>query len=571
MKRVYDKLKSTWLGSMLFRPMESLYTHLSRDLFFHIMVVAVIPSMLMGIGGYYQFKKMEEQRHKDQLEWQMRYTQKSVDNFLEEHMAALRLLFESYDIEQFDDQKKLQRIFAKLKRQFPSFIDLGLVNSTGFLDTYAGPYKLKGKDVSDEQWFREILVRGSLISDVFLGKEQIPQVLMAVKSPLSDKGEFWVVRATINSEALDKIVGAMNFEPKDDTFIISKRGFLQSASRFYGNILSRHNLPMNPIAQNIIFTQWENVQNEEAIVAYTSILNKDWVLIFVQPLSQKQKYLYPVLRVMIGVLIGGFVFVFMLTWLITRNFAVQLRKAEQEKVAILQKAEYTNRLASIGQLAAGVAHEINNPLAVINEKAGLMLDLTEMSDDFPNKEKFGDLLRSINVSVKRGRTITHRLLGFARQMYVTTDVIDINALMREVLSFLDNEAVRRNININLDLMEDLPTIESDRGQLQQVFMNIINNAMDAVNSQGEIGISTWLKDEETVGVKIRDNGCGIRQDKLKRIFEPFFTTKARDKGTGLGLSITYGIVAKLGGKISVESKVNKGTTFTIELPRSFKS
>jgi two-component system NtrC family sensor kinase len=443
-------------------------------------------------------------------------------------MAALRLLFESYDIEQFDDQKKLQRIFAKLKRQFPSFIDLGLVNSTGFLDTYAGPYKLKGKDVSDEQWFREILVRGSLISNVFVSEqEQIPQVLMAVKSPLSDKGEFWVVRATINSEALDKIVGAMNFEPEDDTFIISKRGFLQSASRFYGNILSRHNLPVNPIAQNIIFTQWENVQNEEAIVAYTSILNKDWVLIFVQPLSQKQKYLYPVLRVMIGVLIGGFVFVFMLTWLITRNFAVQLRKAEQEKVAILQKAEHTNRLASIGQLAAGVAHEINNPLAVINEKAGLMLDLTEMSDDFPNKEKFGDLL--------------------------------------------DNEAVRRNIKINLDLMEDLPTIESDRGQLQQVFMNIINNAMDAVNSQGEIGISTWLKDGGTVGVKIRDNGCGIRQDKLKRIFEPFFTTKARDKGTGLGLSITYGIVDKLGGKISVESQVNKGTTFTIELPRSFKS
>jgi two-component system NtrC family sensor kinase len=536
------------------------------------MVVAVIPSMLMGIGGYYQFKKMEEQRHKDQLEWQMRYTQKSVDNFLEEHMAALRLLFESYDIEQFDDQKKLQRIFAKLKRQFPSFIDLGLVNSTGFLDTYAGPYKLKGKDVSDEQWFREILVRGSLISNVFVSEqEQIPQVLMAVKSPLSDKGEFWVVRATINSEALDKIVGAMNFEPEDDTFIISKRGFLQSASRFYGNILSRHNLPVNPIAQNIIFTQWENVQNEEAIVAYTSILNKDWVLIFVQPLSQKQKYLYPVLRVMIGVLIGGFVFVFMLTWLITRNFAVQLRKAEQEKVAILQKAEHTNRLASIGQLAAGVAHEINNPLAVINEKAGLMLDLTEMSDDFPNKEKFGDLLRSIHSSVKRGRTITHRLLGFARQMYVTTDVIDINVLMREVLSFLDNEAVRRNIKINLDLMEDLPTIESDRGQLQQVFMNIINNAMDAVNSQGEIGISTWLKDGGTVGVKIRDNGCGIRQDKLKRIFEPFFTTKARDKGTGLGLSITYGIVDKLGGKISVESQVNKGTTFTIELPRSFKS
>ena len=558
---------------MLFRPVESLYTHLSRDLFFHIIVVAVVPSLLMGIGGYYQFKKMEEQRHKDQLEWQMRYTQKSVDNFLEEHMAALRLLFESYDIEQFDDQKKLQRIFAKLKREFPSFIDLGLVNSTGFLDTYAGPYKLKGKDVSDEQWFREVLIRGDLISNVFVREqEQIPQVLMAVKSPTSDKGEFWVIQAAISTEDLDKIVGAMNFEPQDDTFIISKRGFLQSESRFYGNILSRHKLAINPAAQNIVFTQWENVQNEEAIVAYTSIRNKDWVLVFVQPLSQMQKYLYPVLRVMIEVLIGGFVFVFMLTWLITRNFAVQLRKAEQEKVAILQKAEHTNRMASIGQLAAGVAHEINNPLAIINEKAGLMLDLTEMSDDFPNKEKFGDLLRSIHASVKRGRTITHRLLGFARQMNVSIEKIDVNVVIREVLSFLKNEAVRRKIDINLNLKDDLPSIQSDRGQLQQVFMNIISNALDAVNNEGKgtVDINTRLKDKDTVVVNISDNGCGIRQDKLKRIFEPFFTTKARDKGTGLGLSITYGIVVKLGGKILVESEVDKGTSFIIELPLDSK-
>jgi two-component system NtrC family sensor kinase len=275
---------------------------------------------------------------------------------------------------------------------------------------------------------------------------------------------------------------------------------------------------------------------------------------------------------MIGVLIGGFVFVFMLTWLITRNFAVQLRKAEQEKVAILQKAEHTNRMASIGQLAAGVAHEINNPLAVINEKAGLMLDLTEMSDDFPNKEKFGDLLRSIHTSIKRGRTITHRLLGFARQMYVSVEVIDVNDIIREVLSFLKNEAVRRKIQINLDLKEDLPTIQSDRGQLQQVFMNVISNALEAVDTEGKgnVDINTWLKDKDTVGVRISDNGCGIRQDKLERIFEPFFTTKARDKGTGLGLSITYGIVVKLGGKISVESEVNKGTSFTIELPRDSK-
>jgi two-component system NtrC family sensor kinase len=152
-------------------------------------------------------------------------------------------------------------------------------------------------------------------------------------------------------------------------------------------------------------------------------------------------------------------------------------------------------------------------------------------------------------------------------MHVAHEVIDINALIREVLGFLEKEAFHRDIKIDLDLLDDLPMIKSDRGQLQQVFLNIINNAMDAVNKGGEISISSWVQDEEMVGVKVRDNGCGIPPDKLNRIFEPFFTTKQRDKGTGLGLSITYGIINKLGGKVSVESEINKGTTFTIELPQ----
>jgi two-component system NtrC family sensor kinase len=112
----------------------------------------------------------------------------------------------------------------------------------------------------------------------------------------------------------------------------------------------------------------------------------------------------------------------------------------------------------------------------------------------------------------------------------------------------------------------LPTVVSDRGQLQQVFLNVINNAMDAVDKGGEIRVGTWSKDEEMIAVKISDTGCGIAPDKLKRIIEPFYTTKRMGKGTGLGLSITYGIIDKLGGKVSVESEVNKGTTFIIEIP-----
>jgi two-component system NtrC family sensor kinase len=318
--------------------------------------------------------------------------------------------------------------------------------------------------------------------------------------------------------------------------------------------------------QEIVFAENKNSLGRKEVIAYASLRNKDWLLVFVQPLSVKLRDLYALQRWMIFVLLFCIAGVFLLALGITRNFVGRLKEAEQEHEALLHKIEHTNKLALIGRLAAGVAHEINNPLAIINEMAGLMKDKTEMADDFADKKRYLQLLQTIHGSVDRCRAITHRLLGFARQMDVSPEVIDVNDLIREVLGFLEKEAFHRSIRIDLDLTEPLPTIESDRGQLQQVLLNVINNAMHAVDNGGEIFINTWANEEKAVTVKIRDNGCGIPADKLNRIFEPFFTTKGRGQGTGLGLSITYGIINKLGGKVSVESEVDKGTTFIIELP-----
>ena len=567
MKRLYDRFASTWLGSMLFRSSESLYVRLSRTLFFLIVAVAMFPFLIQGIVAHQVCEKMTEKQWRDQLVWKMQYTQKSVDHFLDDHIGDLRSLLGSYVVEQFNDQKRLQHIFSKLKKQRPDFVDIGLIDSTGVQNTYDGPYELLGKNYCDEHWFDEVAVRGSYISDVFLGYRQIPHVAIAIKSPPSDKGEEWILRATIDAKAFDKMVGVMNCGHSDDTFVINREGFLQNSSRFHGNALSRLNMPIPTRAQQVVLTVGNNARNQKSTIAYTSLRNKDWILAFVQPLSETYKSVYAFRRTLSYMSIISFLGVFLLAMWITRNFVGQISEREKEHEAILHKAEHEYKLASIGRLAAGVAHEINNPMAVINEKAGLMKDLTEMSDDFAHKAKFLDLLRSIQSTVVRCRTITHRLLGFARQMHVALEVIDINALIREVLGFLEKEAFHRDIRIELDLPEDLPTIKSDRGRLQQVLLNVINNAMDAVNKGGEISISTWAKDKEMVLIKIRDNGSGIPPDKLKRIFEPFYTTKSRDKGTGLGLSITYGIINKLGGKVSVESEVNKGTGFTIELPQ----
>jgi signal transduction histidine kinase len=234
-----------------------------------------------------------------------------------------------------------------------------------------------------------------------------------------------------------------------------------------------------------------------------------------------------------------------------------------EKQAQLIAAE---KLAILGTFAAGVAHEINNPLAIINEKAGLMKDILEMSEDCKHKTRFLNLLDAIFESVNRCQRVTHRILGFARKTEVSIEIFDLNDLIKYLTVFLEKEIFYKNIRLELNLKENLPEVRSDKGQLQQVFLNIIKNAIDAVENGGLVAVSTDIKDENMVKVSIKDNGHGISGEDLKHMFEPFFTTKEKGKGTGLGLSITYGIVKNLGGNILVESEVNKGTTFIVEIP-----
>jgi two-component system NtrC family sensor kinase len=243
-----------------------------------------------------------------------------------------------------------------------------------------------------------------------------------------------------------------------------------------------------------------------------------------------------------------------------------MRETDDRRAALMHQVEYTNKLASVGRLAAGVAHEINNPLAIINEKAGLLRDLVQANPETPNREKLLATTDSVLRSVQRCKTVTHRLLGFARHMDVEKQTIALDSVVKEVLGFLEKEAEYRNLIVALEVADGVPQIVSDQGQLQQVFLNILNNAFAAVPDGGRIDIAIEPHGDDLVAVKISDNGVGIPKEHMERIFEPFFTTK-HGAGTGLGLSITYGIVKKLGGEVRVESERGQGTRFTVILPR----
>jgi signal transduction histidine kinase len=245
--------------------------------------------------------------------------------------------------------------------------------------------------------------------------------------------------------------------------------------------------------------------------------------------------------------------------------------ADERRLMALHQMEYSNKMASIGRMAASVAHEINNPLAIINEKAGLIKDIFTIKKQYADDPKLYSQLDSILNSVKRAGKITKRLLTFARNLEATIEPVHLGETIDEVLSFLQKEAEYRSLGIHVDVPADIPIIESDRGKLEQIFLNIINNAFAAMCDGGHLSIQVSRAGAEAVEVRFRDDGGGIAQEDLHRIFEPFFSTKTSQGGTGLGLSITCNLTHEIGGQISVDSDIGKGTCFTITLPLKTQS
>ncbi|UCC97416.1 MAG: cache domain-containing protein [Phycisphaerales bacterium] len=238
---------------------------------------------------------------------------------------------------------------------------------------------------------------------------------------------------------------------------------------------------------------------------------------------------------------------------------------ERLKEYTQQQIMKSERLATLGQLAAGVAHEVNNPLGAILMYAHLSLE--QMGADDACRQN----LEKVVAEATRCKTIVRGLLDFARQSEPNVEKSDVNDVLKRTLSLLENQALFQNIKITTEFSLSLPKAMMDRGQIQQVFTNIILNAAEAMAGEGELTVTSRAAQGESIEIEFIDAGCGIPRENLEKIFDPFFTTKEVGLGTGLGLAVTYGIVARHKGTIEVKSTLAEGTTFTVRLPLSMET
>ena len=540
------------------------YVALKRNIIIIMLLITMVPLATMLIINYFQYQSHLRNQIIEPLYAMAEKTKHSFELFLDQHLAIIRFISTAYNYEDLGNEQRIKKILASLKKECCGFVDIGLINSQGELISYAGPYSLLGKNYSEQISFQETQIKGKYISNVFLGYRKYPHIVIAVQH-LTDDGQTWILRATIDTDFFGTLIASMGLSRKTDAFLISKDGFLQTASLYYGNTLEKYPMPLPNTSFRSSSVEVTDNKNRDIIIVSSPFSIADYVLVIVQPQSVALKSWYALKTEMIIIFWVSFAIILFSILKMADVLVKRIKTADENRENVLVELQHVQKLSSIGRLAAGVAHEINNPLAIINEKAGLMGDLVKLAKDFDKKSKFIDLTNSILNSVDRCKKITHRLLGFSKRIDVKIEPINMNRIIHEALEFLEKEILYRKIDINLNLSKSLVSIESDHGQIQQILLNLLTNAFAAVEDLGQVAIETKNINEGGIRIEISDNGCGIPKDIIKSIFDPFFSTK-KEKGTGLGLSITYGIIKKLGGQISVTSKLGKGSVFIFDLP-----
>ena len=530
-----------------------------------ILCVSIVPLVFLGETIYYRFARTYEEKIEDQIKYRTRSQSYAVEVFLKERTAILATIVDTHSFDDLKQQENLDRMFKVISRRTDGLIDLGVIDSAGRHLAYSGPYNLKGLNYYQQAWFNEVVSKGKYISDVYMGYRQMPHFIIAVRG-YSD-GITWILRATVDSDIFNKLVRTAQTGKSGDAYIINKNGIYQTAPRFSGKILGKSNIILTRFGEGTTVAEKITDNGQTKHVAGTWLKNNEWLLVITQNVGDEIGGLMTTRTMEIMIIVFGCLAIITTTFLAMRIIFRRLEDADKGISELNEQLIQSDKMAALGKMAAGIAHEINNPLAVIGEKAGWMQDLL-LDEKFQESENLKEYVTSIDKieeHVERARKVTHNMLGFARRMEHRLDDVDINLVLSQTIELLQNHAQINNIEISRDFQPDLPVIASDQSQLQQVFLNLMNNAIDAIEKDGLIEVKT-RKEGSQVVIEIKDNGPGIPEKHLTKIFDPFFTTKDVGKGTGLGLSVSYSIIEKLGGLIAVKSKLSEGTLFSVKLP-----
>lgn len=527
--------------------------------------VALVPLIIWAVASYRLNLDTVESELVLRTSQLISSSWRSVSLFLSERRSVLDFIAHDNTFETLNNPARLAAMLDNLNKRFGGFADLGVIDSKGIQRIHVGSHQLEGLDYNNQHWFREVLKRSVYISELVFGFRSEPHLDFAVKRNLPD-GSFFVLRAALNPRQLNELIAQLEVGEKEDLFVINREGILQTPSRYYGPILKKIPMTVPEYSPKEQVLESKNDQNEQIVIGYVYLPETPFILMIVNQKGDLIQPWYKTRWAFTSILATSILLILLVTLGVATHLVNQLHTADQERVNTLHRVEYANKMVSLGRLASGVAHEINNPLAIINEKAGHIRDIFTLTETYAKDPKLIGLVDSVLSTVHRCAEVTKGLLNFARHLNVSIQTINLKEIINEVKGVLAKEVEFRCITVGVAVSDDIPPFESDRGKLEQIFFNLFNNAIGAMNDGGHLQITATCEQPHFISVMFEDNSRGISDADLKHVFEPFFFSKPGDSRTGIGLSVTYALVQEIGGTISVQSQLGKGTRFTIKLP-----
>ena len=547
------------------------YYSLTRNMLLVIILVAIMPMVLVSSIILYEFDVSYHEKVHAHLEELVLKHKHNIDGFLKQKLGDIRLLGKTFSYEELSDESFLRDRLELLQETYgPVFVDLGVINAQGLQVAYAGPFKLGKALYSNAKWFQMAMKSDHVKSDVFLGLRGLPHFIIAVRENWN--GHPWILRATVDFVAFNNLVENIRIGETGFAFILNRKGEFQTKPLFD---LTVNKKPYTDFLKNskkfkggVRIIERDDDSGNKVIYVAALLKHGDWLLVYQQNASDAFSDLRRTLRVTIAIMLLAGICIVVIAFVLSKRMVNRVALADQEKEMMNEQIVETGKLASIGELASGIAHEINNPVAIMVEEAGWIEDLLEEEEfqEGENLSEFKRALEQIRTQGRRCKEITHKLLSFARKTDSRIQDVQLNDLVEELIALSAQRAKFANVDINVNLQENLPILHVSQTELQQILLNLINNALDAMEKTGgTLNVSSELEGDYIV-VEVADDGPGIPGPNLARIFDPFFTTKPVGKGTGLGLSICYGIIKKMGGDIEVRSTGDAGAAFRVKIP-----
>lgn len=545
--------------ALAFRPREAYYARQKHLFALAFILVSLVPLVVLNYEAsrFYQDSWMEKTSM--ELAGIARNRRELIDLFLQTQEAQLASLVEMHTLAELSRRPKLESLFRAVSRR-GVITDLGVIDRAGNHLAYVGPFQeeLAGRNYSGAEWFAEVMRTGRYVSDVFPGYRKVPHIIVAV----TDARKDWILRATIDSGLFHGLVASANVGPGGDAFIIDRQGRLQTPSRH-----GHDRIPPEEVASMAALADGGRMSHAVHGSLYSAawLNGGKWLLVLETNVDSSLAAYHRARQRSTLIILGAAAAIVLVAVLLTRSMVDRLARADGQRMALTERVRHVEKMALVGRLAASVAHEINNPLQIISEHAGLMNELLGGPASGADLEDCRRSIQKIRGQVTRASAITHRLLGFSRGPERERAPADVNRAVEDTIALLEGEARRRRIAIARDFQADLAPIRTDPSQLQQVVLNVLGNAMDAIGSDGEVRIATRA-DGQWLRIDLLDTGPGLSAEAMARMFDPFFTTKPDGKGTGLGLFVSHNIVERLGGDLTAANRAQGGSVFTIRLP-----